>query len=253
MSQILITGGTIIDCTGEKPKPRSAILVVDGRIAKIGNDAEVEGFAAQRYPETTIIDAAGMTVMPGLIDVHVHCSYGDSVSSDELNILTSAEYRTLRGALAVRKVLRAGVTSMVDPGGTFKVALAIREMEHLMHYLGMSSMDALIAGTRNGAFAMGMEDEIGTLEVGKRADVVVVDGDPLADITILQDKSRLKLIIKDGAIVDTKTPLPTPRQYRWEKSGRMWADSRPATQDFVRNFATSKPAWMRPARREAAE
>jgi imidazolonepropionase-like amidohydrolase len=119
-----------------------------------------------------------------------------------------------------------------------------REMEHLMHYLGMSSMDALLAGTKNGAFAMGMDD-IGTLEPGKLADLLVVDGNPLADITVLQNKARLKVIMKGGQVVDTTTPLPVPAQYRWEKPQRIWSDPRVATQEFVRKHATSKPQWMR--------
>ena len=42
------------------------------------------------------------------------------------------------------------------------------------------------------------DSEIGTLETGKRADLIVVDGDPLADITVLQDKSRILAVMKDG-------------------------------------------------------
>jgi imidazolonepropionase-like amidohydrolase len=52
---------------------------------------------------------------------------------------------------------------------------------------GMSAMDALLTGTRNGAQCLGLEDRIGTLEPGKRADVLVVEGDPLRDIRALLD------------------------------------------------------------------
>ena len=128
-----------------------------------------------------------------------------------------------------------------------------REMEHLMTYLGMSAMEALRAGTYNAAFALGMQDEIGTLEEGKLADVLVVDGDPLADIQVLQDKSLLRMIMKDGAIVDTATPLPQPTTYAWEKPMLYWHDSRVGTQDFVRHHARNKPAWMQETARAAAE
>jgi imidazolonepropionase-like amidohydrolase len=130
-----------------------------------------------------------------------------------------------------------------------------RELEHLMHYLGMSAMDALKAGTINAAFTLGMEGEIGTLEEGKLADILVVDGDPLADIQVLQDKARLKLIMKGGAMVDTETPLPVPTIYPWEKPMLYWTDPRQPDQEYVRAHAASKPAWMkkRESSRRAAE
>ena len=129
-----------------------------------------------------------------------------------------------------------------------------REMEHLMTYGGLSAMEAIRAGTANAALTLGMEDEIGTLEEGKLADILVVDGDPLADITVLQDRERLAVVMKDGAVVDTEAPIPEPARYNWEKPMLYWEDSRMPTQDFVREHATSKPRWMRQERRlDAAE
>jgi imidazolonepropionase-like amidohydrolase len=119
-----------------------------------------------------------------------------------------------------------------------------RELECLIEYLGMSAMDAIVAGTRNGAFAMGMPDKLGTLQPNRLADLIMVDGDPLADVTVLQQKERLKLVMKDGKIVDTVTPLPQPKQYRWEKAQYYWSDRRVATQDVVRETARRKPRWM---------
>ena len=120
-----------------------------------------------------------------------------------------------------------------------------REMEHMMHYLGMNSMEAIRAGTYNAAFALGMQDQIGTLEEGKLADILVVDGDPLADIQVLQDPERLEVIMKDGEIVDTTTPLPEPTTYSWEKPLVIWSDPRLPDQDYVRKHARSKPRWMK--------
>lgn len=50
---------------------------------------------------------------------------------------------------------------------------------------GLSPMEAIVAATRNGANNLDILDENGTLEVGKAADMIVVDGDPLSDIRIL--------------------------------------------------------------------
>ncbi len=126
-----------------------------------------------------------------------------------------------------------------------------RELEHLMAYGGLSAMDAIRAGTADAARSLRMEGEIGMLEEGRLADLLVVDGNPLADIAVLQDQSRLRVIMKDGAIVDRATPLPEPARYNWEKPMLYWADPRMPTQAFVREHAARKPRWMRETRAAA--
>ena len=66
--------------------------------------------------------------------------------------------------------------------------------------LGMAPMDMLLAASRNIAAAYGKLDEIGTLEVGKRADLVILNADPLGDYRHYQD---IRAVIKDGRIVNT--------------------------------------------------
>jgi imidazolonepropionase-like amidohydrolase len=73
--------------------------------------------------------------------------------------------------------------------------------------LGMSPMEAIVAVTRNGAIASRMLDELGTLETGKLADVVVLDANPLEDI---QNIRAIHAVIRDGAIVDLDA-LPNER------------------------------------------
>lgn len=68
----------------------------------------------------------------------------------------------------------------------------------LMVKLGMSERDAIVAGTSNAAELLGMSDEIGTLAAGKRANIVVAQGNPLEDIEALADPSRVVLVAKDG-------------------------------------------------------
>jgi imidazolonepropionase-like amidohydrolase len=69
----------------------------------------------------------------------------------------------------------------------------------------MTPMQAIVAATKNGAIASHAEKEYGTIEVGKAADIVILDADPLADIKNIR---KLSLVVVKGAVVDPKT-LPT--------------------------------------------
>ena len=71
------------------------------------------------------------------------------------------------------------------------------EME-LMQQTGMPPMQILVAATKNGAFACGKSGEFGTIEPGKSADILVVQGNPLDDLRKLQD---VRLVLKNGAII----------------------------------------------------
>jgi imidazolonepropionase-like amidohydrolase len=99
----------------------------------------------------------------------------------------------------MRRFIKAGVKfSMGTDAPTFLNFLQddpnATELGYMVE-LGMSSMDAIIAGTRNGAEAIGMLDELGTIETGKIADVIVVDGDPLKSMEVMK---RVVIVIKDG-------------------------------------------------------
>ncbi|MCR2317534.1 amidohydrolase family protein, partial [Salmonella enterica] len=63
---------------------------------------------------------------------------------------------------------------------------------------GMNPEEAIVAGTARGAEALGVENETGTLEVGKYADIIAVPGNPIDDITALQ---RPTAVIKNGTLI----------------------------------------------------
>ena len=79
--------------------------------------------------------------------------------------------------------------------------LHAHEAEILVRYGGYTPMEAIVASTKNTAFAMGLEDDLGTLQPGKLADVIILKSDPLADIRVLQGGQHLAAIVKDGKIV----------------------------------------------------
>ena len=65
----------------------------------------------------------------------------------------------------------------------------------------LGAMESLICATRNNAELFGIADEVGTLEAGKLADVIVVDGDPMEDIRILQNQDNVQVVIQSGRVV----------------------------------------------------
>lgn len=73
-------------------------------------------------------------------------------------------------------------------------------LEILVKECDFDPMEAIVAGTKNGAMACGLENKIGTIEKGKIADIIIVDGNPLKDIAILQDIEKIEKVIKSGRI-----------------------------------------------------
>jgi imidazolonepropionase-like amidohydrolase len=92
----------------------------------------------------------------------------------------------------------------VLPGGDYgfphnPIGRNARDLQLFVEHFGYTPAEALMAATKWGGEIMGMGDELGLVKEGYLADLLLVDGDPTADIAILQDKDRLKMIMKDGA------------------------------------------------------
>ena len=85
-------------------------------------------------------------------------------------------------------------------GSRIKFGTNARELELLVSMCGFSPMDAIVAATKYGAMACFMGDKTGTIEPGKFADIIIIDGDPLADIKILQDLEKIKLVMLEGKV-----------------------------------------------------
>lgn len=119
---LLIDGATVVDGTGGPPRPGESVLVEGNRIAAVG-----PGVAAPDGAPVERIDAAGKTLMPGLIDCHCHISFGEARTQEEQDLYTGVESRTLRSAFNLGKVLRAGVTGFSAPGGSYYIGVALRD------------------------------------------------------------------------------------------------------------------------------
>jgi imidazolonepropionase-like amidohydrolase len=71
----------------------------------------------------------------------------------------------------------------------------------LMVKAGMSAMEAIVSATKSSAMLLGLDHEVGTIEEGKRADILVVGGNPLEDMALFRDEAKIEIIIKDGVII----------------------------------------------------
>jgi imidazolonepropionase-like amidohydrolase len=108
-----------------------------------------------------------------------------------------------------RKAVRGGVRIAMgtDAGTPFNRHGTNAQELALMVECGLSPADTIVAATRNAAELLDLLDVTGTVEPGKAADLLVVDGDPLADIRVLGDRDRLPGILKDGQWVRRARPL----------------------------------------------
>jgi imidazolonepropionase-like amidohydrolase len=114
---------------------------------------------------------------------------GDAANPQVLEKLQAARHTA---AESMRRIFDAGLpfalgTDSMHGHMPYEVQSAVR--------LGLSPKDALLAATRCSAQAVGIEDEIGTIEPGKRADIIAVDGDPLLDPAALD---RVVFVMRGG-------------------------------------------------------
>ncbi|RVT81769.1 amidohydrolase family protein [Rhodobacteraceae bacterium CCMM004] len=123
MSDLVITGGRIVDGTGN-PAYDGSVLIEDGRIAAVGVSADKR---AKERPDLRRLDASGHTVMPGLIDCHCHLSFDDAGSNSEIFFQRRNALSALVASYNARKLLRAGVTGLLDPDSTFENMIDLRD------------------------------------------------------------------------------------------------------------------------------
>ena len=107
------------------------------------------------------------------------------------------------GAESARRILKAG--GCLGMGGDYGFAWNphgdyARELSFFVNYVGFTPLEVLTCATKNGAKILGRSDEIGTVEAGKLADLLIVDGDPVADIRMLEDRSRFIAVMQGGAV-----------------------------------------------------
>jgi imidazolonepropionase-like amidohydrolase len=141
-------------------------------------------------------------VAPGLAWLYQTCHNASDwgITPDEARRM--GYERELEAAIAATRAMhRRGIRIL--PGGDYGFAWTphgtyAKDLEYFVSLLGFTSMEAILAATALGGEIMRRGHELGQVRPGYLADLILVDGDPLADITLLQDRSALRAIMKEG-------------------------------------------------------
>ncbi|MFN0183151.1 MAG: amidohydrolase family protein [Aquabacterium sp.] len=135
------------------------------------------------------------------------------------DVVTKMGYpQELEAAIESMKGLRRRGVRIL-PGGDYGFAWTphgtnARDLEYFVKHIGMSTMEALLSATAWGGPMMKMGKQLGYIREGYLADILLIDGDPLADITVLQHKERILAVMKDGEF-HRAPPVRSARTHRW--------------------------------------
>lgn len=158
---------------------------MDDEAVEMGNEAET-------------IFVSTLAVMQAVVD------YG-SGAKRQIRGAEWAKGMLEKMAQGYRRIRKLGGTLAIgtDIGGECLLenfSTSAKEMELLIRYCDFTPMETILAATKNGASACFMGDKTGTIEPGKLADIIIIDGDPLTDIKILQDVNKIKMVMLEGKI-----------------------------------------------------
>jgi len=206
---------------------------LDGCAAAIkhGVDTVEHGMYLNQRPDLLdAMAAAGQVLVPTLSGYYWMAGLGNDTidpdgaeaSPDMPPVLVELAQRNItEGAKSMRAAKSAGVKIALGSDTSLAVGLEIQRMIH--H--GLTPHETLIAATRTAAEALGLDEHVGTVTEGKLADLLVVDGDPLAEPHLLSDARNIWLVLQGG------TPV----------AGRLLANPNPDAQ------WTEKPQGPKPA------
>jgi imidazolonepropionase-like amidohydrolase len=247
---LLIKNARLVDGTGAPVRERVSILIQEGKIAMVG-----QGLSLRSDRETSVLDASGMTVLPGLIFLQADFDGAAAGGAGQSPTATRA-----RNEEQLRAYLAWGITTVLDDGSSPEVSQdvqgALANGSPGPRYLtrdklpqapaaaaaggvvgvklssgagggaggrlelttgaGSSPLEAISAATKTPAEMLGIADQVGTITVGKRADLVIVQGDPTSDLGALRN---VAWTVRDGV---ARTPV------QWMQAGGFVAGAAPS-------------------------
>jgi imidazolonepropionase-like amidohydrolase len=149
--------------------------------------------------------AAGQVLVPTLSGYYWMAGLGEVVDPSQAEpvpemppVLTDlARHNLEQGAASMRAANKAGVS--IALGSDMNVAAGL-EIQRMVHH-GLTAAEALTAATKTAAEALGLGELIGTVETGKIADLIIVDGDPVREPCLLADPASIWLVLQLGVPV----------------------------------------------------
>ncbi len=176
----LIRGGMLIDGTGAEPIDNGAILIENGRILEVGAASDIRSTGAE------VIEAGGRTIMPGLIDAHIHIG-SDGNPNPMRRLKEKHAYTAIKSGVHARKLLEAGFTTVRDAAAHGYTNIATRDAIN----------DRLIPGPRMRAPGYGLTSTGGHGD-GYFAPHVSIDNPGLCDSPD-EVRKATRLMLKMGA------------------------------------------------------
>mmetsp|Transcript_120556 Transcript_120556/g.257446 ORF Transcript_120556/g.257446 Transcript_120556/m.257446 type:complete len:505 (-) Transcript_120556:70-1584(-) len=177
---------------------------------------------------------SGTAVCPTLAFQANLADYGAAAgASPELIDIFKREIES--SSVMLKKAYDAGVPFMCGSESGFSITPIGhwhgREVEVFVKHLGLTPLQAITCATKEGSRCLRLHGKVGTLEEGMLADIIVVDSDPVKDVRVLNDRSRLRHVVSKGRRVDLDVPWPTRSPFPGEKVG-VWT-SVPLTRDLA--------------------
>lgn len=209
-------------------KVRGKRLACHARSSESVKQAMRHGFEVVYHASFTDEEALDMLeaqkdkvfVAPGLSVILRLLYEGEVVGIDNKMAKSMGYELELEAAVkSMKAMLKRGIR--VLPGGDYGFAWAphgenAKDLEYFVKYLGMTPMETIVSATRWGGQMMMRGNELGEIKEGYLADLLLVDGDPLSNIAVLQNRDKLLAIMKDG--VFAKEPEIRSQRSRWSQT-----------------------------------
>ena len=149
---------------------------------------------------------AGVRIMPTLTFLEHASEYGREFGRSDREV-DQMKYNLEGGATVLQRARELGLKVLcgTDSGNSPVMPygeLHANEPGIMVKYGGYTPLEAISACTRDNAFVVGLEDDLGVIEAGKLADMLILDKDPVADISVLKGGRHIQSVIKAGKVVD---------------------------------------------------
>jgi imidazolonepropionase-like amidohydrolase len=204
----------------------------EAAIAHAADTIEHGMYLHQRPDLLAAMASSGQVLVPTLSGYYWMAGLGEAVDPAAAHrvpemppaLVALADHNIEHGAASMRAARDAGVKIALGSDMPLSVAL---EVQRMIHH-GLTAAEALTAATQTAAQALDLGQQVGTIEEGKLADLLIVDGDPLTEPGLLADPSRIWLVLQLGVPV----------------AGRALGHDIPATSDqYPRTAGPPPAAW----------